>query len=80
VYTDLKWMYAVPVCLLAVAKNSKRVLNRKTLEIISIAICFVYNEINKIENKSQITDFINIYFLYDNLKFKINYLKFGQLI
>lgn len=38
VYINLKWLYAVPVCLLSVTKDAKKVLNRKTLEIISIAV------------------------------------------
>lgn len=38
VYKGLSFLYAVPVCFLIMAKGSEKVFNRKTLEILSIAV------------------------------------------
>ncbi|KAI5190261.1 phosphate transporter [Nematocida minor] len=38
IYPKIKWIYGLPVCALLMTKNSSRVWNRKTLEIISIAV------------------------------------------
>lgn len=38
IFPKLQWIYALPVCALLLAKNSRRVWNRKTLEIVSIAV------------------------------------------
>ncbi|KAI5165148.1 phosphate transporter [Nematocida sp. AWRm78] len=38
IYSGLKWIYALPVCALLITKSARKVFNRKTLEIISIAV------------------------------------------
>ncbi|KAI5134628.1 phosphate transporter [Nematocida ausubeli] len=37
-YSGLKWIYALPVCGLLLTKSAKTAFNRKTLEIIAIAV------------------------------------------
>ncbi|KAH9385473.1 phosphate transporter [Nematocida major] len=37
-YRKLQWVYALPVCALLIAKSARKACNRKTLEVLSIAV------------------------------------------